>query len=322
MGMKRMGRIAAFMLLCAVLLAAPWAMKHAAVDVREHIRPKETRWQGVISVGIVPTFSMESADGWLKTCAKTFAQENSNLLVSVREMTRAGVQAGAAAQTLPDVLICGAMVFDGSEKELIFGKGTAQPVAAGAYALLGNRALLEESGWQENMSAGDALTLVQKGQLNIAVPRRDYADPLAALRSMGTVGDAVGQDLYARVWPDFALEEKYALYVATQREVLRMRALQSAGRGFETVLIVPEDPTGEDQTLLCAAVRHELTARQDDAACAEWAMRWMNYLTADAQQAGLGTAGLFSVKGNAGLYEEGHPLHSIEELLQPIGPFA
>lgn len=316
--MKRLGRLAALVLLCAVLYAAPRAMKNAVVDVRERIRPKDTRWQGIISVGFVPTFSMDSADRWLRTCAAAFAEENSNVKISLREMTKAGVQAGAAAQTLPDVLIFGAGVLKETERaELLAGE--AQPVAAGAYALLGNRALLEKAGWQEEMSAQETLSLAQNRQLRIAVPQRDYADPLAALYCMGNAGEAAVQDLYARVWPDFALEEKYALYTSTQREILRMQTLRSAGRGFETVLIVPEDPLGEDQMLLCAPVRPELNARQDDAECAQWAEEWMQFLKAEDQQAQLAPAGLFSVNGNIGLYEEGHPLHDVEVLLPARG---
>lgn len=316
--MKRLGRFAALVLLCAVLFAAPRAMKKAVVDVRERIRPQDTRWQGIISVGFVPTFSMDSADRWIRTCAAAFAEENSNVKLSLREMTKAGVQAGSAAQMLPDVLIFGAGVFHDTEHTALFAE-EAQPVAAGAYALLGNRALLEKAGWQEKMSMQETLSLAQSGQLRIAVPQRDYADPLAALHRMGSTGDTAVEDLYARVWPDFALEEKYPLYVATQREILRMQTLRSAGRGFETVLLVPEAPLGGEQTLLCAAVRPELTARQDDAECALWGQKWMQFLTAEEQQALLAQAGLFSVNGNIGLYEEGHPLHSVEVLLPTCG---
>lgn len=322
MQMKTVGRVAAFLLLCVVLFFAPWAIENAVVDVREQIKPKETRWKGVISVGVVPTFSMESAGMWLETCGKAFARENSNVLVTVREMTKAGVQAGAVAQTLPDVLIFGSGVFEAAERETICRMDHAQPVAAGAYALLGNRELLEKAGWQQNMGTEETLALAQSARLRVAVPRRDYADPLAALQCMGDVGDAAVQDLYARVWPDFALEEKYALYVATQREILRMCTLQKAGRGFETVLIVPEEPLGAEQTLLCAPVRRELTARLDNAAGEEWILRWGDFLEEEAQQAQLASAGLFAVGGNIGLYEEGHPLRCIEEMLQAQGPFA
>ena len=64
--MKQLMRVLAFALLCATVLSVPWAIKGATVDVRERIRPKDTRWQGVISVGFVPTFPMERAGSWLK----------------------------------------------------------------------------------------------------------------------------------------------------------------------------------------------------------------------------------------------------------------
>lgn len=317
--MRGLGRAAAFVLLCCILLAAPRAMKNAAVDVRERIRPQDTRWQGIIGVGFLPTFSMESAEKWLKLCAKAFAGENDNLLVSVREMTIPGVRAAAEAQQLPDVLVFGANALKDAEQIQLFVDDTACPVAAGAYALLGNRTVLETADWREELSAEETLALAHSKNLRIAVPRRDYADPLAALCGMGDAGDAVVQDSYARVWPDFALEEKYALYVATQREILRMQTLRSAGRGFETMLIVPDLPLAKDQTLLCAAVKPEWTARQDDEACAVWREKWIGFLVQDAQQMQLAQVGLFSVKGDIGLYEDGHPLCSIEELMPPCG---
>ena len=41
--MKRMGRWMALALMCTVVAAAPWAMKTAAVDVRDIIRPQEDK---------------------------------------------------------------------------------------------------------------------------------------------------------------------------------------------------------------------------------------------------------------------------------------
>ena len=313
--MKQLMRVLAFALLCATVLSVPWAMKGAAVDVRERIRPRDTRWQGVVSVGFVPTFPMERAGSWLKMCAKVFAEENDNVLVTLREMTKVGVQTGAAAQTLPDVMVFGKMVLSEAEQREWLVEESISPVAAGAYALLGNRDLLEKAGWQEGMSAEETLAL--EGA-RIAVPKREYGDPMAALCRMGSAEGAV-EDAYARLWPDFALEGKYALYVATQREILRMQQLRSAGRGSETVLIVPKEPLGEDQTLLCAAVRAELTARQDDEACAQWAEMWRQSLAMEAQQAALAQVGLFSVMEDAGLYEEGHPLRRVEELMTACG---
>ena len=313
--MKRLMRIGAFTLLCAILLSAPWAIKGAVVDVRERIRPKDERWHGVVSVGVVPTFPMERAESWLKTCAKLFAEENDNVLVTVREMTKMGMQTSAAAQTLPDVMVFGKMVLEEGERKAWLAEESIRPIAAGAYALLGNRALLEQAGWREEMSAQETLALEK---VRVAVPKREYGEPMAALRSMGSAGNAV-EDLYARVWPDFALEGKYALYVATQREIMRMQQLRSAGRGGETVLIVPEKPYAKDQTLMCASVRAEFTARQDDAACTQWADMWMKFLEQEAQQAELAQAGLFSVQGDAGLYAEGHPLYRVEELMPACG---
>ena len=286
--MKRMGRWLALALVCAVVAAAPWAMKTAAVDVRDIIRPQEETWEGVISIGIVPTFALESAGKWLKTCAGTFMQQEKNITVTLREMTKLGVQTAAAAQAMPDVLVHANGVF--AEREAWMGEDAQ--LAAGRYVLLGNTALLTQAGWTRDMTVRDTLQLAEAKALRIAVPRRDYADPMAALLQMGASGEGAVEDLYARVWPDFALEGKYALYVATQREAARMDTLHSAGRGVEAVRMEPEAAVDADLKLMWTAVQPDWTTRQDDAACAEWVGKLRTCLVQEEAQNLLESAGL------------------------------
>lgn len=287
--MKRMGRWMALALVCAVVAAAPWAMKTAAVDVRDIIRPQEETWEGVISIGIVPTFALESAEKWLKTCTETFMQREKNITVTLREMTKLGVQTAAAAQAMPDVLVHANGVF--AEREAWMGEDAQ--LAAGRYVLLGNTALLTQAGWTQDMTVRDTLQLAEAKALRIAVPRRDYADPMAALLQMGGPAEAAVEDLYARVWPDFVLEGKYALYVATQREAARMDVLRSAGRGVEAVRMEPEVPVDADLKLMWTAVQPDWTTRRDDAACAEWAEKLKTCLVQEEAQNLLESAGLY-----------------------------
>ena len=280
--MKKIGRFVALIVVCGLMAAAPWAMKTAVVDVRERIKPPYEGWEGVITVGHVPTFPLTGAERVLKERFAAFEAQQEHVMVSVREMTKAGVQAAAAAQAMPDILVCGIGVFDeGERKEMRCGE--EMEIMRGKYALMGNRRMLEEVGWEEKMEMSEVLRLAAEKGMKIAVPKREYSSPGEALRRMGAgEGIEIVEDIYARVWPDFVLEEKYPLYVATEREVKRMEVLRSAGRGFETVVIKTEESVGEDLKLVGMGVKAELTVRKDDEECAGWVEAVIEAMMSDA----------------------------------------
>ena len=191
-------RVLALGLLIAAALAAPWAARTAVVDVKQRLKPEKPAWQGVVAVGVVPSFSTVNVNGWLKASFRRFEAQNSGVLVSLRELTETGVRTGAAAGTLPDALLFGMTVPLDAEQLLQplqdnqsvcsdlqnagvwGGKRLALPVAMGGYALLGNRKLLDAAGWSPSLNFDDTMALLAEKDMAVATPQMPYTDPLRA----------------------------------------------------------------------------------------------------------------------------------------------
>lgn len=330
------GRLIALVLLGAVLFAAPWAAETAITDVKEKLRGPQPEWTGVLSAGIVPSFPTVNLNGWLAARSREFEKQQGCVLLTLREMTAQGVKAAAAAQNLPDLLFFGQGVLDDPAALLLCmetevspraalqnvgvqnGARYAVPLAAGAYGLLGDVAQLDAAGWTPQMDAEQTLRLCAEKKLAIACPLLLYTSPESALRAMG---DVTGVSMetgkaHFKLWPDFVMERKYAFYVATQREVRRMEILQAAGKGFETVLIVPKEPY-LDQVLLGGAVKPEFTGQRQDAAYrVQMAGRFLAHLLTEESQHQLSQAGLFPVIDGAAAYEKDSDLGKMEASLQ------
>ena len=331
-------RVLALGLLIAATLAAPWAARTAVVDVKQRLKPEKPAWQGVVSVGVVPSFPTVNVNGWLKASFRRFEAQNSGVLVSLRELTETGVRTGAAAGTLPDALLFGMTVpldaeqllqplpdspsvrSDLQDAGVWGGERLALPVAMGGYALLGNRKLLDAAGWSPSLNFDDTMALLAEKDMAVATPQMPYTDPLQALARMGDAGQVRvdGERSHSKVWPDFVIEEKYAFYVATQREIRRMQALGSAGKGFETVLLVPEGQAYTDQVLLSGVVRPELTAagRENAEARAQCAARLLQFLLEEETQRDLARAGLFPVTDCGPVYADDEQMAALERALQ------
>lgn len=338
--MKWGWRVIALVLLAGVMLAAPWAARTAVVDVKEKLKPEKAAWEGVITVGIVPSFPTVNVDGWLNACFRGFEKQEGNVLVSLRELTEVGVRTGAAAGTLPDVLLVGLNVLDDpanyfvcmegetTVREDLRGAGTVEqtryavPLAMGGYALLGNRRLLDTVGWSPELGFEETMALLTQKDMALAAPQMAYTDPAQAFSRMGEAGQVRvdSERIHSKIWPDFVIEEKYVFYVCTQREIKRMQTLQSAGKGFETVLVVPKGRAYTDQVLLGGMVRPELTAvhADDENNRAEWIGRLFRYLLAEEQQRELTRAGLFSVTQEEAIYEEGTQMAALEMSLRQV----
>ncbi|MGN1250867.1 MAG: hypothetical protein ACI4XW_12405 [Candidatus Spyradocola sp.] len=336
--MKWGWRVLALGLLIAAILAAPIAARTAVVDVKQRLRPDTPAWEGVVSVGVVPSFPTVNLSGWLNAAFRRFEAQNSGVLVSLREITETGVRAGAAAGTLPDALLFGMTVPLGAEDVLqpmtgkpdvrgdLQGAGVwggeryALPVAMGGYALLGNRRLLDAAGWSPSLGFDGTMALLADKNLAIAAPNMPYTDPLRALTAMGDVAGVRvdGERPHSKVWPDFVIEEKYVFYLATQREIRRMQALSGAGKGFDTVLLVPDGAPFTDQVLLGGVTRPELTAAGRESADqrAQYAQRLLEHLTAEEAQQDLARAGLFPVTACSPIYADNEQMAALEESLR------
>lgn len=343
--MRRAWRGLALVLLLGALAAAPWAAGDAVQNLRDMLHKPAPEWEGVLTVGVVPSFPTVNLDGWLAAQSRAFEKQEGYVLVSLRTMTRAGVRAGAAAQTLPDVLLFGMGVFaqpdtlltplsgaNGVRKALreagMDGKTRyAVPVALGGYGLLANLDRLEALGWSPDWTLAETLSRAAEAGLAAACPSAPYTAPLTALRSLGAPEAlSVRADRpHEKIWADFALDGDYAFYVATQREVKRMETLQARGSGVPTAFLAPEGEAYTDQVLLAGIVRPELTSAgdRDEAhrrACAE---AFFAFLLGDEAQGGLGQAQLFSVTGAGPLYEEGTAMAALEAALSgevALGP--
>lgn len=331
-------RVLALALLAAAALAAPWAARTAVVDVKQRLRSEKSGWEGVVSVGVVPSFPTVNVNGWLKANFRRFEAQNSGVLISLRELTETGVRTGAAAGTLPDALLFGLTMPLDSDKMLQplpdrqsvrsdlqqagvwNGQRYAVPIAMGGYALLGNRKLLDAAGWSPALDFDDTMALLEEKELAIAAPQMPYTDPVRALAQMGNAGQVRvdGERPHSKVWPDFVIEEKYPFYVATQREIRRMQALSAAGKGFDTVLLVPESSTFTDQALLGGVVRPELTAagKENAEARAQCAAELLEFLLGDEAQLDLARAGLFPTTECGPVYVDNEQMAALEHALR------
>ena len=324
--MKLWWRILAFILLAGIWIGAPIAVRRA--DEIESGMPRQESWNGTVTCGIVNSFPTVSVNRWLKNCFSDFAAaESGRVLVELKELTAIGVEKAAAAGTLPDVLLFGQNVLGAPEtllepapempqlrQELRGLGGTyAAPIAEGGYVLLGNRALLESAGWSDGMTEAQTAALLRENGLTAAAPQMNYTDPASCI---GAAFPVETRRSHTQLWAEFVLDQRHALYAATQRELIRMEALQKAGRGFETVVLVPEEPV-TDQVLLFGIVRPELTARQSGLAqrraCIERLREW---LLSDAAQGKLDQAVLFPVTESGWLYEAETALGRMERSLR------
>lgn len=333
-------RVAAFLLLMGVIWAASRTARTAVVDVKKKLKPEKTSWEGVVTVGLVPSFPTVNLDGWLQASFRSFEKQQSNVLVSLRKMTTVGVRTGAASGTLPDVLLVGLNILEEPEqlfvplddetciREDLYGAGKvgqtryALPVAMGGYALMGNRRLLDGVGWSPKCDFAQTMALLaEKGQ-SVAAPQIANINPMQALTEMGEVGSVQVENsrVHAKVWPDFVLEQKYTFYVGTQREVRRMQTLCSAGKGFETVLMLPKNTAYTDQILLGGVVRSELTNAEvyDREEKEKWSAQLILHLLKEEQQMDLNRAYLFSVLPDQHLYEDGTQMAALEASLRSV----
>ena len=64
MRMRRAWRGLALVLLLGALAAAPWAAGGAVQNLRDMLQKPAPEWEGVLTVGVVPSFPTVNLDGW------------------------------------------------------------------------------------------------------------------------------------------------------------------------------------------------------------------------------------------------------------------
>ncbi len=320
-------RVPLFLLALACVLAAPWALSALPVEQKSFLLGSRPSWEGILTVGVVESFDQGNLTGWLSARAREFEGENQGVLVSVREMNVSTYRALRASCQLPDALVLGPGVEGAPEEALLPISGGSRglrqeavaaaergglqyglPLALGAYGLLGNQALVD--GLQigpETSSEAMARVFEEQGRW-IGCPAPSLARPDLALEALAPeLKPFVRLAIRAKAWPEFALDQRTVFYVGTQREVLRMRQLQAAGRGFDTCLLTPGEKSYTDQVLYLCAVNPSFSGHGGDAASRlEVLGRFAALLLGEEAQGQLTDAGLFAAREGLRLYQEGN----------------
>lgn len=317
-------RLLAAALALAFVLCAPWAWERTPVDPRGRLEGEKPPWKGVLTVALVESFPCEGAAGWLNAWARALEKRCDGLLLSVRTFNVNTYRELKVARALPDVLLLSTGVE--SEPDGVFlpvsgarglrqeltaavlghdGTPRAVPVAMGGYGLLANLPLLDGMQLTDQADAALLREGMEKLGKAVACPGAAYTRPESAFAAMTGGALPVEYGLREKLWPEFVLEQKHFAFVATQRELRRMVLLQSAGRGFETMLLpVPQSFT--DQVLALAIPDPAYTGHQGDRTYRlEAAGHFAALLLCEEAQLALRGAGLFSVREGLRIYGSG-----------------
>lgn len=306
--MAKWVRVVLLIVLIAVVAVLPEVVEKMRED--ELDLPETGKWEGIISCAVVPSFPTVNLNGWLNASFAGFEKGQEKVLVSLKEMTEEGVKVAADEGNLPDILFFGVTM----EDSLGCFVSSAAPVAKGGYGLLGNVNLLDTVGWSPNLSPQEAAGLLSDNDLTIAAPLFSNVSTLDALNHYGDFSSVsvVGDQPHAKVWSGFVLENEFAFYVATQREIRRMETLRASGKGIETVL-VPIPWT--DQVLLCGIVRQELTQKGKNEDRQRVCGELMEYLLSEEAQNAISKAALFPVTKGLNVYESDTQMAFLEAAL-------
>lgn len=348
--MKRFARILSFILLVALGAAFPWFLSQRPQPVQEKLKPPKKQWEGVLSMGIVADFRPggTSFAAYAEKAAARFERENPGVLVSVREMETTALDVALSQGNAPDILLFGTGVIQNPSDTLIPLEGSfasvreeymrsasvdgvlyALPVAVGGYAPLANSAWLTRSGVTQEMDWAQRLALLGQGGNAIQCPRPEGVLSAAGLIAVtgGAVlhaPDALPKQLAALpralCWPDFALEQKQAIYVGTQYEIARMKILESNGRVFAWEVLPPQGMAFTDQVLYAGVVHSRYTGRvegeEELLLRTEAAGILLGQMSGEAARRDLISLGLFSPEQEEALYTGVKGMETLEASLQ------
>lgn len=333
------------LLLVALLAAFPWFMGQRPVGVQKMLGREEARWKGVLSVGIVADFTPGKSTlvDYVTKIATRFEKENPGILVTVQEYPHKALEMAIQGGYAPDILLFGSGIiedaketllplsgnFDAIREEFLYSASVddvlyALPIATGAYALIGNSAWIQQFGMTGDMD-WDARLIALGGEKNNSVQCAKAENLLPAAGLIAATGGAVLRQSQsvpttlpnvsrAMGWPEFALEQKYAMYLGTQYEVARMALLQSNGKTFAWEVVDAQDAY-TDQVLYGGIVNSRCTGRQEDARlAAEAAGELLSFFTSGQTLEDLTKLQLFST-GYERLYEGVRGMSTVEDSL-------
>lgn len=330
-------RVLAFCLALLCIAAVPYALRGLPVRQKDFLTRGRPQWEGIVTLGVVESFDQGGFYAWLSARAREFEKAHRGVLLSVRRMGVRGYQALKEERALPDAVVLGPFVETGPSSAFLPISGGSEglrqaplqacqsggaqyglPLALGAYGLLCNQALLDgmQIGPQTKMERVAAIFQEQGRELGCPAPgflRSDLAlNSLAPeLASFARVG------VRAKAWPEFALDKRTPIYIGTQREVLRMHALQSAGKGFTLSVLLPRDSAYTDQLLCLCAVQPSLSGHGGDVRQRLQVLgEFTAYLLDEEAQAKLAGAGLFSSRAGLHLYGADENMAALEGSLE------
>jgi hypothetical protein len=323
----------AFLMLAAALASAPWAMGLLPIRTKAFLKRRPLEWSGILTIAVVPAWGSEGFTAWLSARAREFERENPGVLLSVREMNVAAYLSHKEKRDLPDAVILPAYVELGPDEVFLplagflparqeallagqrAGRQYGLPLALGSYALMGNVPKMDALQLTRTSGGEEILAGMKKSGRGVGCPILPFVHAEEMLKRVGWLREAPVQYVVReKAWPDFALEEKTLLFVASQREVRRMQKLQGAGRCFETTLLLPETPY-TDQMLLYSLVRSGFSGHGADAKQRQKELAAFGaYLLSEEAQKLLGGAWVFSPREDLSLYESG-PMAELERTL-------
>ena len=345
-------RFLAIVAIVALMLAAPWLLSQLPIRTHSFLEEAAPPFSGVITIGVAQNFRAGQNGNltWLEKCVAHYEKVHPGVKIVLRQVIPSLAQAvlqGTAPGDVPDILLFSPGVINSPEalltplsydNDTIIGAFLqsayvgdtlyALPLAAGSYALLANSAYLKAAqafiAPQEEQAPADYLSTLLNALSQVKMRTKVKSDVIAcptsfdgsgllALCTTGTASDAqIKQGRWDKLWGQFVLDQSYAIYVGTQREITRMAQLQANGAAFDWE-VLPTLPTYCDQVLYGALPKN---SNNEDTPARAACLKLLNYLTGAQAQGELSQSGLFSIASGITLYTEESPLHTLEEGLR------
>jgi len=337
---------AALLALAFLVGLVPQGLQRSAS--RENLTPPRADWEGVCDIWLCETFApgRGSLLGWVQKAAARLEKQHRGLFFRIRVLEPDVAQTLlTTGEALPDGILAGGGVITSgaallpapvqsditpaylaavTENERVL----AQPVAVGAYTILFDRDALTAAGLDETLTEKDFAALAQTQTYKKQAVTRW---PVAFARAARLCPAAALCDLYPNMapediapvsptrsskdaWADFVLDKRSVGYVATQKEVYRIRQLLAGGSAFPWV--GSARACRYTDQLLCL-----YTPARADTGCSTAVQLLGSALQSEENQLLLADYGAFSVRAGLTLYEEGTLLHRMElGLADPLVP--
>ncbi|MGI5899568.1 MAG: hypothetical protein ACOX8S_06535 [Christensenellales bacterium] len=283
---------------------------------------------------------------WLLNSAAIYERQNPGSFIDVKVVApQVAKELIARGEELPDAILCSGGVISGTEisvaKLLLAqeddwgvlpvlesavsqgGKLYGIPISAGAYTILYNKDRLAQAGINDRITAENIGELHQgatsrprrSASYAISCPRTEYISYSSALLymidlstvDMGILPPNIFTVEAKFAWADFVLEKRSAAYVATQKEVFRIRELEAGNNAFAWQ--VHQEPCLYTDQLL--SLHMFKTAESDEKQSA--LNLFAEILLSEQRQKALADIGAFSVLDEFEyIYPAGSSMHTME----------